>query len=194
MKGGTITGTAYVSYGISMSGGTLTIGEKDASVEILAPEIVGETYGIYNNNSKATVNFYDGIIKGKMQAIIGDITEVETNYDIRYSENNTIATLQLQETNLRTISIGSIYYDTLQVAVNAAMDGDVIKLWTDIILETTIEIPEGRNITIELNGYNITGSNLDVLINNRGTVTIQDSIGTGSITNPDGEIIRDITD
>ena len=190
VTGGKLTSTG--SKGIyNEKTGTVTIGTKDGNVSTSIPEIKANEYGIYNA-STGEVNFYDGIIRGGAQAINGEVADVETDYEIRYSENNTIATLQPINTGIKFVSIGNIYYDKLQTAVNESVDGDVITLWSDIILETTVEIPEGRNITIELNGYNITGYNLDVLINNRGTVNIQDAIGTGSISNPDGETIVDI--
>ncbi|MBQ2937424.1 MAG: InlB B-repeat-containing protein [Clostridia bacterium] len=190
LEGVTITANEYV--GVYNAYGILTIGTKDGNVSTTVPSITGGEEGL-NTHSAGTTYFYDGIIKGSTIAISGNVTEVETNYEIIYSENDTVATLQLAGTNYKSVSIGDIYYDTLQAAVNDAKDGDTIQIWANIILDSTVEIPEGLNITIELNGNNLTGNGLDVLINNRGTVNVVDSVGTGSITNPDGETIKDIT-
>ncbi|MBQ2937678.1 MAG: hypothetical protein IJE05_02185, partial [Clostridia bacterium] len=187
--GGTVTGNNGI---YNNSTGEITIGEKDGNVSATVPSITGTQYGVYNS-STGIVNFYDGILKGSTQAISGNVTDIETNYEIKYAESATIATLELTATNYKSISIGDIYYETLQAAVNDAQDGATIELWADVTLESTVEIPEGLNITIELNGNNLTGNGLDVLINNRGTVNVVDSVGTGSISNPDGETIKDVT-
>ena len=76
------------------SSGTIIIGEKDGNVDVTTPEITGGYVGLHNIYY-GYLYFYDGKIKGETLAISGDVTEVETNYEIKYSENNTIATLQL---------------------------------------------------------------------------------------------------
>ena len=57
--------------------------------------------------------------------------------------------------------IGSANYETLQAAINAAANGDVIKLLDNVTNGTGIEVPDGqvKNITIDFNGktYTVTG-------------------------------------
>lgn len=72
--GGTIIG---VNQQAVSNEGTVTIGTKDGTVSTTVPEMRGKVYGIKN---AGTLNFYDGIAKGKTDAIVGTISDVETNY------------------------------------------------------------------------------------------------------------------
>ncbi len=55
---------------------TLTIGSKDGNINTTTPVLRGAKYGI---NSTGTLNFYDGIAEGKTDAIIGTLTDIETD-------------------------------------------------------------------------------------------------------------------
>ena len=68
-------------------------------------------------------------------------------------------------------------YDALQGAISSATEATTIKLTGSII--GNIEIPSGKDITIDLNGQTITNST-DHTIINRGTLTI---IGSGTVDN-----------
>lgn len=85
-------------------------------------------------------------------------------------------------------SIGSTQYDSIQDAVDAAGKGDVVTLIGDVYLTETVNVAEGKDITLDLNGKKITvykdesaGRSL-YAINNYGTFTLIDSVGNGSIT------------
>ena len=77
-------------------------------------------------------------------------------------------------------------YDSLAEAFAAAKDGATVTLLADIELSESINIPEGAVITLDLAGYTIAGIDTTTksfgLINNRGTLTVKDSIGGGKIT------------
>ena len=74
----TITGGTIISTGLNGidNVATLTIGDKDGSINARSPLIQGVKYGI---NNTSTLNFYDGIIKGKEETIFGSITDQEDN-------------------------------------------------------------------------------------------------------------------
>ena len=76
--GGTITSTRF--YAIENLG-SLTIGEKDGSVDKTTPLIKGETYGV---NTTLGFNFYDGAIEGKTDAVNDEtlISDIETSTEI----------------------------------------------------------------------------------------------------------------
>lgn len=85
-------------------------------------------------------------------------------------------------------AIGNAQYQSIQAAVNAANNGDVIKLLSNVYLTETVEVAEGKDITLDLNGQAITvykdqdaGRSL-YAVNNYGTFTLIDSVGNGSIT------------
>ena len=76
----------------------------------------------------------------------------------------------------------------LRDAVAGASDAVTIELGADIYLQTTIVVEEGKNVTLDLKGHAITvyknegtGRSL-YAVDNYGTFTLMDSVGTGSIT------------
>ena len=68
-------------------------------------------------------------------------------------------------------------------------NGAQITLNSDIITSKQIVVEEGREITLDLNGYALEGSNADALLVNRGTMTVQDRTNTGRMysTNVDAQ-------
>ena len=81
VTGGSVTSTSTSYEGIYNGSGTLTIGEKGGEVNTTVPEIKGARYGV-NSTTSGTVNFYDGVVKGKTGAFNGTVTELEPNYQI----------------------------------------------------------------------------------------------------------------
>ena len=80
--------------------------------------------------------------------------------------------------------IGNTYYATFAGAFAAAKAGDTITLLADVILTETITIQAGQNIVLDLNGKTVTYNSTtqgEAMITNKGTLTINDSVGTGVI-------------
>lgn len=73
VTGGTIVATSKVAI---VNNGILNLGVGDGIINASSPVVMGKTYGMKNNN---TLNFYDGIIKGKTDAISGTVTNQEIN-------------------------------------------------------------------------------------------------------------------
>ena len=79
--------------------------------------------------------------------------------------------------NANEASIGATSYSTLQDAINAATNGQTVKLLNDVNINGTgISIDANKNITLNLDGKNITGN-----ITNSGSLTIEDAKGNGKI-------------
>ena len=80
----------------------------------------------------------------------------------------------------------NVAYATLEKAIDYAQTGDIVKLMADYTIPASnkIEIAEGKNFTLDLNGKTITeeGAGARKIIN-RGELTIIDSFGTGKIQN-----------
>ena len=75
ITGGTIVATDGIGV---VTYGPVTLGVKnDGLVSTTSPVIKAETYGI---NCTNTINFYDGIVKGKSGAIDGTISDCEPGY------------------------------------------------------------------------------------------------------------------
>lgn len=77
--------------------------------------------------------------------------------------------------------IGDKKYTSLQDAINAAQNGETVVLLENI--NGAITIPEGKNVTLDLNGYDIVGTTN--AITNNGTLTINDTVGTGNVYTTD---------
>ena len=88
----TITGGTIISLTshaiVNQSGCTLTLGTKDDIPDSTTPVIQGKKYGIQN---KATLNFYDGIVKGITDSISGTVTKTEDDAT-RVNDTETIGT------------------------------------------------------------------------------------------------------
>ncbi len=84
------------------------------------------------------------------------------------------------------LSVGTQGYHSLKEAVDAAKDGDTIKLMDNLELTEMVVIAADKNITLDLNGKAITvtksGDRSLYALDNKGTLTLTDSVGTGSIT------------
>ena len=78
-------------------------------------------------------------------------------------------------------------FNSLQDAINAATDGDVIQLTKD--LTENLTVPEGKEITLDLNGNTITAEDSsEPVITNNGTLTLTDSKGGGDLTGGDSGV------
>ena len=81
------------------------------------------------------------------------------------------------------VEINGTKYLTLADAFAAAENGDVIVLLNDVVLDASIN--NTKNVTLDLNGKTITGTDNTEknfgLLNNTGVLTINDSVGGGAI-------------
>lgn len=81
--------------------GHITIGENDGSVSTTIPSITSDKYGFYQDNSSGgSLNFYDGIIKGKTLAIVAEGTiNTPKYYEVvnSVSGNYKVATLDARK-------------------------------------------------------------------------------------------------
>lgn len=80
-------------------------------------------------------------------------------------------------------------YEALTAALSQISYGGTIKLINDISTEAMIEIPIGRNIVIDLNGFDLDRKRVTpdcdghvIIVNSGAILTVRDSRGTGCIT------------
>ena len=103
--------------------------------------------------------------------------------------NNDITVVVDGETVLGPVTfvamIGNIGYTTIASAIKAANGGTVV-LVNDVTVDGYVTISKGENVTLDLNGHTITGTDITEknfgLIQNNGTLTIKDTVGTGKIS------------
>lgn len=187
-----ITGGAIIGKNGISNRGTLTIGEKGKGVSQTTPVIIGNSYGIYN---EGTLNFYDGIIKGKTAYISGTVTEVEPYYEVSLTtdeEGYQCATLTHTSQDDMCAVVNGTYYNTIQAAIDAVIGSEPITLVNGANITEAINIPEGKNITIDLAGFTINSTAENHAIINNGTLRIMDSSEgkTGAIVNQNGPAIQ----
>ncbi len=194
-----ITGNTY-GINVNNTNSTIQIGEKDNQAT-QTTTISGGIYGIYNFNEKEvsipTINYYDGKIIGKQQAIYGLVNEIEEDFSIvlNNTEAGEEATLEKAEDIVYVGEDTSNTFDDLKSALDNCKEEDKITLLKNIVLDVSkvIQIPENKKITLDLNGKEIRKLNIGDAIVNNGELNIIDSspentgffwgFGTSLITN-----------
>ena len=105
ITGGKIIGKAFGIWCHDTIKSTLTLGENDGKVSITTPEISGTEWGIYTGT--ATINFYDGILKGAIgQSIKGSNTIILTapGYIVQKTTANSVETATLVPGGNQTVT------------------------------------------------------------------------------------------
>ena len=156
--------------------GTLTIGDKNTEIDNDNPTIYGKKTGIKNTN---ILNFYDGKIKG-ISPIQGKVTETPEEYGpVSTGYENGITTVQLGIVSGYVARIEWVYYTTLQEAIDATKintnNPDTVTIIKDIQLHEILEVNPVQNVILDLNGYTLTITGQDRVINNNGNLEITDS-------------------
>ena len=186
IKSGKITGTRY--RGINNTN-KLTLGDKDGNIEY-SPVVNGKTDGIYNSG---TFNFYDGIIEGNETSSIKGVIPSETEEDSlrvihkgEYTFNDktengySVASGReisvLEQINVAYVVSKDKNYTSLAKALADIESSDTIKIVHDVSIngvEESLVIPENKNITLDLNGFNVIVGNNNTIVNN-GTLRVID--------------------
>ena len=135
---------------------------------------------------------YDGQIKGKTGATQGYITNTETGYVVgnKVDGEYFVDYLALAGTLSTVAQVNGIDYSNLQSAINSIVGEGTVLLTNGINSSQSYTIAEGQNITLDMNGKTIS-SDLEVTINNAGSLTIIDSSGmnVGKISSSSGTAI-----
>ena len=199
ITGGLIKGKIYgVQSGVYDT--ILTIGSNDGVIDPDLPDrkpiIMGDTYGLYK--SSGTVNFYDGIIKGKNSSVyygtfddVPDGTQLIKNTEMINDVTYYVAYLN----NLNNfLQVGTKEFNSINKAVKEITDNysgtGTITVVRDGYIYNGQSIPSGKNITLDLNGNKISST---ATITNNGTLTIVDN-STDDGTGKKGTIENSTTD
>ena len=186
MTGGEVYGSTYGVRDIYSS--DATIGENDGELHngldgtTDKPLIRGGTYGIYNSSFK----FYDGVIEGGVAPHFDrNIKAIANNTNILYGQETidgkSYETARLvTEQDVARIGDGAdaVKYKSLDTAISQAQANDTIYLIRDAYTYSTLNIPAGKDITIDLNGNNLIAANH---IDNSGNVVIKNSSDTNPV-------------
>ena len=173
ITGGTIELSRLGSTAIITTSGTANIGNKDRNINVQEPTILASK-GIQVSKS-AILNFYDGTIKNRFDGISGNINEIEENSKLVFGkeiiDDINYETLTLQNAD-SIAQVGTVKYDSIKKAISSISDTGTVTILRDGIEASTVDIPSEKNITIDLNGYELKMYNK---IQNNGNLTITDS-------------------
>ena len=175
---------------INISGGTgraLTLSKFDVKVidsdlnfsDMGEGEIRYKTANILYVDDASTIATCD-IYADKSGAMV-NTTEVTGTEDDMSSITNNVVTNPIY-----LAEINGVKYKTLAAAFANAVDGDTIVLMDDITLAESVV--NTKAVTLDLNGKTITGTdnntsgNFYLINNNKGNLTIDDTVGNGAIT------------
>ncbi len=171
---------------VAIEGNTFT----NANVNVSAT-----TSAKFNNNtmndSWVSITTYADVPK---LDVVAKGNELEENGATSTTMNkvNNFATKDVQEgfwfPVANVAEVNGVGYASLQEAVDAAQDGDTVTLIGDIELTERVTVANGQNITLDLNGKTITGTDNAtgsfalIEIQPDAELTINDNVGTGKIT------------
>ena len=99
--------------------------------------------------------------------------------------DNNNGTWTVEAIKVYVAQIGETKYETLKEAFATATSGDTITMIGDATIDTRPALSTGKAVVLDLNGHTITpGADYTSygLIQNQGTLTIRDSVGTGGMT------------
>ena len=176
ISGGKIYGK---KYGIDVYEGVINIGKDDSNINRDTPEIKGDVYGLYYESGK--VNFYDGIFKGKTEAYYGTINKTAEGYILKDDTEDidgTVYKTSYLDKQPNYVKVGEKQFNSLQDAIDSVQSEGTLEFISNAEIKSEITIPEDKNITLDLAGYT---ANLTQIINNNGTFTIKDSVGSGKL-------------
>lgn len=188
----TITGDAEVNGNVYGAKYTLVSSElssiPDPSVLITGGTVTGELMTVYGTHSTNTVALNPSEGDSEQYAWIevtgGTFTnEVESrfladNYELA-GDGPYYVTYDPEQ---GVVSIGDVYFPTLQDAFDTAADGDTINLNKSVSIDTAITLNDGRSLTLNLgDGFNIESSASAAIIIEHGSLNIQ---GRGTISIP----------
>ena len=112
----------------------------------------------------------------------------KSKYEIIPTDNGW--TVQERIATVNVAKIGENLYDTLQGAVDAAINGSKIELVSPVELDAPVVVPNGKSVVLELNGFSITSS-AGAIVNN-GELKIEYSLNNevdSSITSTSDYVI-----
>ncbi len=165
-----------------------------------------EAYSYLNADDPATVTITGGTVKGEIKKFKGNADKAEA-VEIN-SGSSTIAvsggvfTNKVDDSLLASGTklvqtddgyvpvggsavalVGTEVFTSLNNAVSAAADGQTVKLVNNVT--ESIEVPNGKSITLDLAGYTLTNSDGRHTITNKGTLTLIDTSAgkTGAVDN-----------
>lgn len=119
------------------------------------------------------------IVRVNMKGIASLDYNGEVTEDYQADNINSYKFLQFEPNTADVAQVGEMIYQTLQEAIDHA-ENKTIKLLKNIALDEAIDT-KGKSFILDLNGKIIDGEEGTAIMQNGGTLTIQDNVGGGRI-------------
>ena len=158
-------------------------------------EEVGGIAGVWHNEKGTSVTFTGCTSTGTVtigeETTTGSIVGAAYNAANETADNSGKLIIDGEEVWLKVAKVDGIGYRTLAAAIEAAEEDATITMLADVELTSTVTIPAGKVVTLDLNGKTISAAIAEQLtksfaaIQNKGTLTVKDSAttrATGKIT------------
>lgn len=203
IENGTFVGNIHAIYvfegSLFVNGGTYSIQQKYTNAN-QADEFVLNCYDAHRRNGSATISVSGGSFINFNPANC-QAEGIATNF---CADGYTTTSTTNSENTIYTVATGTnsavanagANYNTLQSAINSveanSSSTQTVTLLKDVVEDITI--PSGKTITLDLNGHKLVNSataqdetvakeSRKHTITNNGTLTIQDSVGSGVVDN-----------
>jgi hypothetical protein len=200
ITGGLIKSTN--SYAIYQTKGTIIVGEDEENgvPNKTTPIIEGNQYGVYKTGG--SMRFYDGIFKGKTAGKYGVINTIPEGYILK--EDDTEPIEDSEEVNYLTylvdmlpfLQVGEHTYNSLNKLFAEETDDELtIEVISNGNIFTSQSIPEGKKVTLKLNGHTITVTtpivnNGELIINENLTEVEGEEVYLGGIVSTSSGLIN----
>ena len=172
-----VIGWSYDNMPDDKIGTVIDGGKYDSGVGSIYSGATGNVMGYLVPDKASPLDISGGSFKAAIHysyyadGYVADVTKVD---DEGY------VTVEANETGY-VAAVGGIGYVSLQTAINAAGSGATVTLLKDT--SETVNIAEGKNIVLDLNGKTLTSDKASTAtVSNDGTVRITSSVEGGKIT------------
>ncbi len=194
-SGATVSGAA-VAISQHTTNKEISVTIDDATLTGVKALVQVDTVNTTASRSEIDIDIKGGTFNGEISTglVAGEVTTVnrETtkctvtggefklgNGKVLVVGTNGITTVDSTASDIVIVAkIGDIIYRDLQSAIEATANGETLQLLANVT--ESIVIPEGKQITLDLNGKNITNAAGNHTITNYGTLTIT---GKGTVDN-----------
>lgn len=170
---GTTTITFYQQVIVVAAGTNATLADENGNqLGSMTPVAPGVTFVF-------TVTPAAGCALVRVTADGVELTPSEGKYSISIGSSN-VSIYAVAGAAVVTGGDSDEYCSSLQAAVDAATSGQTVKLLADVTLDASLAIPAGKSLTLNLNGYTLTGpSGKNYAIANSGNITLTGGTITG---------------
>ena len=185
-EGAMMQSVVYYSTSSGANPSTSKVTFEDTDVTLTGSNTVF-VWGNFNQNAGGDVTVAGGtfnfavtenyLAEGYAPLLQADGTYAVVDREDAVAAGQAVAALSTTDIYGREVQV---LYSTLQAAVNAAKEGDTVTLLANVT--ESIEIAQGQDIVLDLNGKTLTNAAGSHTVTNYGTLTI---VGEGTVDNKD---------